>query len=337
MRYYKIKIEGGLEFCSVVNGQNDPGALDVEFQLTVAHFQVTAGASNYVKIWGVPLSLIGNANKLFKKSIEVYGGMTDGLPLATFQVSNQGLLCSGTIMPAFGNWQGTDISLDMIIAPGGEGTPGMGAPNDHKNIIHNWPANTPLSQSVENTLKTAFPKMKLNINISDNLKLSYPDLGFYNSIGQFSQYINAISMSILGKKKGYSGVKTFVKNNTIHVMDNEKGPSNGTIKIDYRDLIGQPMWVDQGTIQVKVIQRHDIDQADTFTLPPCLITMSAGGGWGAQISEIGSSNISNTSQVFTVKTVSHYGKFRQNDSSSWCTVIDATVAGSGSDTNSSGS
>ena len=140
MRYYAIKITGnnlpsalkpisgakisGAQFCSVVNGKNDPGALDIEMQLRVSPDHVITSTGNFIRIWGVPLSLIAQSNQLSNPTneakIEVYGGMSEGLPLATFQSKEQGLLGSGNIWSAFGNWLGTEITLDLIVVSGGD-------------------------------------------------------------------------------------------------------------------------------------------------------------------------------------------------------------------------
>jgi len=249
--------------------------------------------------------------------------MTEGLPLASLEVPHQGLLASGLILPAFGNWIGTEITLDLNLPGGGKEDTKLGSPNRPVNLVHNWPANTPLSQTLKQTLQTAFPKMKLNIQISDNLKLSYNDVGFYNSLAQYANYIQAISMSILGKQKGYNGIKTTVKNNAITMMDTTA--TTDTISIDYWDLIGQPTWVGANTIQVKTVLRGDIDTTNKIKLPQTLMSIAnpnqiLGGGGINNIS-----NVSNANTLYQVIAVRHNGKFRQNDGYSWCTTIDASV------------
>jgi hypothetical protein len=132
MRYYAIEIEGangtsfplvpgaevpGAQFSSVAYGMNDPGALKCQMYIEMlsAH---QANTGSWVRLWGVGLDQISQSNNLNGSEIHVYGGMFPGLPLATEQSRNRGLLLCGTIQTAFGNWQGTDMSLDLLIWSG---------------------------------------------------------------------------------------------------------------------------------------------------------------------------------------------------------------------------
>ena len=107
MRFYRIEIDGGSTvFTSYANGQNIQGALQVELDIPVAAMHSPDNAGAFVKIWGVPLSMISQANNLNFKGIKVYGGFQKGLPLANPKQS--GFLVRGFISQSFGNWQGTD-------------------------------------------------------------------------------------------------------------------------------------------------------------------------------------------------------------------------------------
>jgi hypothetical protein len=315
----------GAQYCSVQNGVNNPGALNVEMDLFVRDETAVTGHNNWVRIWGIPLSQIAQSSKLFGCTVEVYGGMAEGLPLANIQVPHQGLLCKGTIKTAFGNWVGTDMTLDLMVTAGPPGT--TGAPNNPKNIVHNWQANTPLSQSIDKTLKQAFPTMKRDIQISPNLKLAYPDIGFYNSLGQFANYIRSISFSILGTPNSsskYKGVSTWVQGDTIKVSDGTQ-QSSGSKSISIYDLIGQPVWVQRNVISVKTIMRADIKAGDTVTLPQTPITTSLGGAWTNDPENIGGS-LTFTGE-FQITEVRHVGNFRQNDSASWVTILTGNTQG----------
>jgi hypothetical protein len=131
MRYYAVKIDGapssfpaitgaalsGAQFSSVAMGQNDPGALRCQMYLEqdTAH---TASSNSFIRFWGIPLAQISQASNLAGKGIEVDGGMWPGLPLATSQSAYKGMLVQGTIYAAFGNWQGTDMTLDILFTGG---------------------------------------------------------------------------------------------------------------------------------------------------------------------------------------------------------------------------
>ena len=310
----------GAQFCSVVNGSNDPGALDMELNVSLKHDYTLASGKSFLRFWGIPLKTILGAPQLLHKKIDVYVGMTNGLPLANLQTPQQGLLFSGEIFPALGNWVGTEMTLDLFLYPGTD-------PGQHtrpKNIVHNWPAQTPLSQAIKNTLKTSHPDLKTNITISDKLILPYADLGFYNSIGQFAQYLHAISMSILGKQKGYAGIKVHVSNKTINIDDGSKTNSK-TIDIQFTDLIGQPVWTNVDIVQVTTVMRADIDVGQTVTLPPGLMSIGGPNVVKDQMSGQSYTNISGGTTKFTINDANHFGHFRQNDSYSWRSVFTGAV------------
>jgi hypothetical protein len=103
MRYYRIEIDGGSTvFTSYENGQNIPGALQVELDIPVAAMHSPGNAGAFVKIWGVPLSMISQASNLNNKAIKVYGGFQKGLPLAN--PKQAGLLVQDYTYQSFGNW-----------------------------------------------------------------------------------------------------------------------------------------------------------------------------------------------------------------------------------------
>jgi hypothetical protein len=105
---------GGAQWCSIVNGEHDPGALQVEFDVQ-SYGEHIGAIKGFVRVWGIPIKLISQATNLNNCTLSLYGGMSKGLPLANAQVAHQGLLGSGRIYPAFGNWKQTDLTLDMVI------------------------------------------------------------------------------------------------------------------------------------------------------------------------------------------------------------------------------
>jgi hypothetical protein len=148
MRYYAIRFGGanssvfpivpgcdvpGAQFATVAYGQNDPGALRCEMYIEQA-FAHNPNINSFVRLWGVSVEQISQSSNLNGQTIDVFGGMYPGLPLANKQSVYRGRLVSGTIQAAFGNWQGTDISLDILLSGGtnnkptgnDQGTPNLG-------------------------------------------------------------------------------------------------------------------------------------------------------------------------------------------------------------------
>lgn len=328
MRYYKISItkpNGGAlvrEYTSQVNGANDPGALNVEMDIPVTAFDTPTGAA-YVRVWGISLRDIGQASNLNNNLISVFGGMAKGLPLANPKQS--GLLTKGYVQQAFGNWIGTDMTLDLIIGPG-EGPNGVGQNNAPKNIVMNWQPGTQMSAAIGNALSTAFPGVKQNINISKNLVLPNHEPGPYPTLEQFSHYVRGISKSI-NKDPNYTGVSITMVNNEFQISDatiSGAFPSGVTTKmIAFTDLVGQPTWIENRLIQTTCVMRADLKVTDVMKLPPTLATTTA-----ASLSQYRDSSI--FQGTFQIQALRHVGNFRQPDARAWATTIDAYPMGSSS-------
>lgn len=315
---------------SIANGENDPGALDIQFTIELKAGNSQAPTSAHIQIFGIPMETVSQSKNFNNKTLKMWAGYTNGLPLANEQVPHQGLLIHGNIFPAFGNWILNNLSVDFIVTPlpadqdsGG----GTGGPTDPKNIVHNMPENTPLSQSMQQTLKTAFPGAEIFINISDKIKLAVPDYSFHQSIEQYESYVKALSHSILGttEKTGYAGVSIARNGNKISVTDGTK--KAGPIQINYNDIIGQPTWIAPNTIQVTTVLRGDLglnSQGTTqITLPKMLTTMTEEAAkWASATPEVG--GVLTFQGTWDVMSVKHIGHFRDPQWNAWITVIEAS-------------
>ena len=139
MRFYAIKINGGqagsafratpgawiegAQFCSAIDTglgfgyQNDPSAMRCMLQLTLSGER---GALGFVRLWGIDMDMIDQSANLTDATLEIYGGFWPGLPLATWESSFTGLLYCGQVYSAFGNWEGSDMTLDIYLNPLGD-------------------------------------------------------------------------------------------------------------------------------------------------------------------------------------------------------------------------
>ena len=333
MRYYDIVIEGPsggagaaasgtgsgsssgggqLRYTSHPNGPSsppDPGALQVEFDC----FQLPQGlaeANSWVKIWGIPLSTIGSAANLNNRNISIKAGMGKGLPLANPQQAGQ--IVGGRIIQAFGNWIGTDMTLDLIMIPGFANATESPEP---RNAVVDWKENTPLKEALDQTLQTAYPGLKRDIQISDQLKLPNRETGFYGTLPQLAQYVFNISRKIIGPAN-YPGVQIVPHGDTIYVRD---GTQQSNVKqISFLDLIGQPTWIGVATIQATLVMRGDLKVFDIIKLPPGLLTTRSSSN----------SPFSTLKQQtafqgqFSIQKIRHVGNFKQPDGRAWSTIID---------------
>ena len=333
--------QSGAQWTSQVGGQNDPNALDVAFDITLAVGNKSLPSSGHVQVFGIPLSVVSQASDFNNKRLQLYAGYGQGLPLANEQAPHYGLILDGWIRPCFGNWILNNLSVNFVVQPSsttGGSKGGLGGPTDVKNIVHNMPSGTPLSTAIKNALSVAFPGASLNINISPKLVLNYPDWGFHQSLEQYGNYLKALSHSILGtpNTSGYAGVAVAVQGNNIKVHD---GTVKGSaIAIKYEDLIGQPTWIDLNTVQVTTVLRGDISPTGSggttqITLPQTLTTMTEQGA-SASLANGGFTGLNGNLLTFQgtwdVQSVRHIGRFRDPDWSAWCSIIEAIQSNSSS-------
>jgi len=300
------------------NGNANMSALNIEFDIPVATYAVPH-SNALLRIWGLSLTDLGSANNLTADldnpvNIEVSAGFSKGLPLANPQ--QQGLILRGAIYQAFGNWIGTEQTLDILFRPA------SGTPNDPINFSFQWPAGTPLKDAIQQVLGIAFPVQKIVVNISPSLVLGYTETGYYQSAQQFADYINTISKAIIGGTS-YIGVHISTDGDTVQVWDGTVVPTaSAAIQISPSDLVGQPTWIDPNIIMVKLQLRGDLAINDLIYLPPTLVTTTSGALIRFQDKTSFSGN-------FLITEMQHYGNFRQPDAMSWNTTIWASKSPNG--------
>jgi hypothetical protein len=329
VRYYRIEIEGGPTYTSFENGVTNPNALQVEMDIPVAPFASPAAGGAYVKVWGIPLADISQANNLRFKNIKVYGGFQKGLPLAN--PAQAGLLVQGYIWQPFGNWIGVDQTLDLVILPGA-------APSDQKNVSKpmnlslNWKKGQLLSDALKTMLTTAYPGYTVNANVNPNLKVLQDEPAFFNSLEEAARYVKSTSRGIINTD-GYPGVDITLVGTTFNIRDNTApaqssssgnaggnagGNAAGTKTVSFQDLIGQPTWIEAPDIQFKTMMRADLQVGDQITLPKTQVTNSA-----QAASSLINQNVS-FQGGFQITSMRHVGNFRQALSDAWVTVFNAT-------------
>lgn len=293
------------------DGSTDMGALQVEFDLPIAYFDTPAG-SGHVKIWGVSLQDISQSSNFNGQNIEIYGGMSAGLPLAN--PKQQNLLLSGTIFQGFGNWQGTKQSLEFIIKP---------AAYSPAAISFNWENGIDFATMITNALKIAFGDTYSVDTSALTPGIVYPsaEYGYYENISQFAEYVRNVSLSI-NKTPGYPGVSIAIRNNTFIVSDGYYEPPFNlpVTKIDFKDLVGQPTWIDFGVVQIPLIMRGDIHMGDYIQTPQGYANVNVN---NATYSASNYKNKTSFLGIYRVIGVRHVGNSRQADGNSWVTIIEA--------------
>lgn len=313
MRYYDVVLTNPTsgqvvrEYTSLVNGQTDPGALNIELDIPVAAFAVPGGdGTAFVQVWGVSLQDIAQSNNLNGSECKIYGGMAKGLPLATQQVPQAGLLIDGYVWQAYGNWKGTEMTLTLQIRAGQQQ---QTAP---RNLAFFMAKGTSFATGIQTTLAQAFPDLKPDIAISPDLVASEDVGGYYETVVGFAQWLKQYSQTSLGGS--YPGVDVQLTSTTFRVFDSTspKAPK----QINFNDLIGQATWIGPLEIQFNAMMRADLAVNDYVKMPPGQVTISANS----------LSNFRNGSifqGTFRISQIRHVGNFRQPNADSWITTINA--------------
>lgn len=326
---------GGATYTSYVNGKTLPEAWDVELDIPVIGAATPQGFGT-VRVWGVSIDEISQAQNLNGKNISIYVGMQKGLPLAN--PAQAGLIAKGYIFQAFGFWEGEQQSLDLVIAPGSASGTDPGGPGTlatPKNIVLNWKAGTPLADALKTTLQTAFPGYPATVNISSNIVTPGDAPGFYPTLEQLAQYVRQVSRDIV-KTKGYPGVSIVLDLDKINVFDNTATSSTGGAaaqpkQIAFTDLIGQPTWIQSPSIVFKTVMRSDIKVNDAVMLPPVVTTNT----------QNANSQIVNQRAAFqggfNIISARHIGRSRQPSADAWVSVYEGVPRNNGTTTGGSGS
>jgi hypothetical protein len=318
-RFYEITVSpitaGGAatlpfrQWTSVGSGGFDnPGALNVEFDLFEYAYALPMGNST-ITIEGVSLQDLQQAAQFADMQVTLKGGMSAGLPLA--DATQSGLILKGQIFQSFGNWTGTDMTLDFVIIPSVHSFSSPG------NIVLNWKAGTPLSDALATTLGIAYPGIARVINIGQYVR-SHDVVSYYHTLSQFATAVKSIT-----KSPTSPGVDIAFLRNGIQASDGSI-PGNAT-QIKFTDFVGQPTWIDQNIMQFTTVMRADIQVFSLVKMPqglqdaPGIVTTTA--------ASLPSSLKYKTAfqGTFIVQSVRHVGNFRDANGASWVTVFQCAV------------
>jgi len=318
MRFYQITIipVDGLPQIyttqSALGLYGNSSALKVELDIMQAP-QHKPQQMGLVKIKGVAYEDISTASNLNGAIIQIRLGMSLGLPLSSSQPQPPRLVIDGVVLQAFGNWQGTDVSLDLIVGPPSYAN----NVQNPANIIWNWLPNQSMAEAIEIALKPVFPIAPIYTNISPDLVntrlvnacTAYPDLT------SFAKMIRRISLDI-NPVPFYQGVQIDFNATGINVFDNTIPSPNLTL-LQWSDLIGSITYISNNEISIKVVMRGDINLGDYIQVP-----------MGSPLFLVPSTNPENFYKnlvpwmgVYIVGEVHHMGNSRQADANSWVTVL----------------
>ena len=320
--------KGVSTYASHSDGKFFPSALDVEIDMQVYSLDDVSNGS-MIRVWGISIAEVSQSSDLYGLNIDIFAGMQKGLPLANPKQS--GHIGSGYIVQAYGNWQGTEQSLDIIMSPK------IGSEVNPVNLVFKYPKGALLSDAIQQTLEVAYPPPKYNVqvNLSSALVLPSDQDHVCPTLQLFAQFINGLTSSMNVGDPLYSGVKIRPGQRGIIVEDNSfiREP----IKLAGQDFIGQPTWMGNQMLNFSLVLRHDIwpqnwvwlprvmtQQAYTLTSPGAALPGSASVTNGKTSTSPSSGRTEFTFQgIYEVIGIHHFGRYRQPDGNSWVTVVNA--------------
>ena len=319
MRYYEVIItplNGAPIIFSTQGSAGTPNgsALRIDFDIYQQQFN-QAGLNSFIRVFGISYKQISQLANLNPKipltnpdnfaKIQISAGMSKGLPFA--KPSQQGVLVKGLIGQAFANWQGTEISLDLVIIPN------VGSARDPINIPLSWKKGNTLESAVKASLGIAYPTTPISGSYSPDLVYTEDQAGFYYDIEQFATYVYNTSKSIT-TDPNYLGAMITQTPDGFVLSDGTK-TTGGTLQVKYTDIIGNLTWLNVGTIQAKLVMRGDLSINQKIKFPqgsPVTNTVNSFSQYR--------NNVSFQSE-FLITQIRHVGSSRQASADNWVTII----------------
>lgn len=312
MRYYDITLtpEGSTtpsrHWTSHPNGQRDPGALDIEFDMLMAPaFTPTGGQTLSIK--GPNFQDLQQATKFAGSTLVMRAGMQSGLPLAN--PAQAGVILEALVLQSYGNWQGTEMSLDFVLYAA------INTDNNPGNFVFQWTKGQSLQDALRVTLSVAYPNYPIVFHMGKDITAQSTQIHVASTLEDLASFL----IEHTEDAPYNNGVGITIQAGQVVVIDSTYNPA--PIPIAFTDLIGQPTWIEAPMMQVKTVLRADIQIGSIITMPKGM--QSAPGLIGTTAAALPSSLRYQTAfqNSFTVAELRHIGSFRSSDASSWCTIM----------------
>lgn len=297
---------------------NPAGGLNIIFDIFTTALDVANGGT-VLSVYGLPASVLSQEVSLFMAKVTLFGGFSCGLPLE--KAEQRGIILQGDVWNAYGNWQGVNQSLNLIV------NPGLLVQDDGKplNIVIDGKEGEKISEVLRRGLSSVYKNHTLDINISDDLILPEPWKTSYPRPGILASFLRSSSVALL-KNDLYNGISMIIDKGIIRLYDNLT--MSGATEIASDELIGQPTWIEQAVVSFKTPLRGDLLCGDNVILPAWL-TNGAGSLLSVNTSESyswGRRKI-NFSGTFQIRSLRHVGDYRNPAGEAWVTIIEAIMLG----------
>lgn len=321
-------LESGVITSLLPDGTTNPAALNVEVDIEqIALHQ--GNQKSYVRIFGLALAdvyrkdLNPSLDNTKFTNISVKVGMAKGLPLAN--PAQQGVVIKGSVWQAFGNWLGTDMTLDLVVGPGGMTGGGEETSIQPQPYVFQWAKGQTLADALSQTLKNnpALAAVQQDFTSIASDRTSNADKhGVYSTVNEFAQLVQRMTVGQRGSKD--QGVLLHLDGSKIKGTDTSQlggDPSKDT-EINFQDLIGQVTWYEPFKLTCKLVMRGDLELGGyvKFTSGANLVTNAAAMPSLTPSRDRDTPGIAQGAR-FYVERIHHWGNFRQADAMSWNTTL----------------
>jgi hypothetical protein len=315
MRYYLITItplngSKPLIFSSLTDSGNYNGSC-LELNLDIFQFDYGSPAANsFIRLKGISYDVISNVSNLNGAEISVELGMSKGLPFANPKQS--GLIIKGKVQQAFANWQGNQVSLELIIVYS------LGSLLNPVNLSVSWQKGQTMEQMIRQTLGIAFPTIPITGKLNPNLIYTENQGALYYTLEGFAELVGTTSFNII-KNSLYIGARITLTQAGFYLYDGTEQTT--PIAIDWYDIIGNLTWLDTYNIQAKLVMRNDLALGKYVTFPqgvPVLNLYNTNNYSQYR-------NNTNFQGTFYLTLIHHMGNSRAPDENSWVTVINCIL------------
>lgn len=287
----------------------DPAALNIEYDALIGPYGTPSGAST-VTLQGISLQDLTQPQQFAGMILELKAGMKAGLPLVN--PAQAGTILRGQVFQCFGNWEGTEQTLDFVVIPAGYTVDNPG------DIVLYWAAGTSLSAALQQTFSVAYPGVPVDMNISSDLSQSFDEIHVCGTLDQLAQIVGDITEGVFDNR-----VTIGIQAGRIVVFDSTYSPQ--PIQLVFTDFVGQPTWLAVNTIQFKMVARADLRMGSIVKMPqgyqnlPGFVTTTAN-------SYPSIAKYQTTFQnSFIVQELRQVGNFRSNEAAQWVTIANCVM------------
>jgi hypothetical protein len=271
----------------------------------------TPNGASSITLQGIGLQNLTQPQQFAGMTLELKVGMkAPGLPL--INPAQAGTVLRGQVFQCFGNWEGTEQTLDFVVIPGGYTVDNPG------DIVLYWTAGMSLDAALRQTFSVAYAGVPVDMNISPNITQNFDEIHVCGTLDQLAQIVGDITEGMFDNR-----VSIGIQAGRIVVFDSTYSPS--PVQLVFTDFVGQPTWLAVNTIQFKTVARADLRMGSVVRMPQGYQNLP---GFVTTTSNSYPSTVKYQTAFqnnFIVQELRQIGNFRSKDAAQWATIANCVM------------